>query len=325
VTEEVAVKEAIECMKPFKVKFKEVHWWTLYTIGQRIARGFSAKDRIFLCGDAAHTHSSGAAQGLNTGIHDAVNLGWKLALQIRGITQDSVLTTYSPERMTAVQKLIDYDRDIATLMSRKWPVWYQGDTTEDPYLLLGEIFEQAASFNTGLGISYPANVVNNQPSPMGLHVVPGARPPDVELTMPGTNQKIRFQRVTRNVGKFWVVVCTGNIESTRPMVLSLDQYIRAEVPELKDHEAVGWVTLTLSVECSPYEAIGMKPFGDTYYDPTNMAHGKFGIEADKGGILVLRPDGLLGSAGPLEGLWLKEYFSHVLKLSGKKGVNGHKA
>ena len=74
VTEETAVKEAIAAMAPFDVRFTEVHWWTLYSIGQRMARSFSDARRIFLAGDAAHTHSSGAAQGLNTGIHDAVNL-----------------------------------------------------------------------------------------------------------------------------------------------------------------------------------------------------------------------------------------------------------
>ncbi|OIW31073.1 FAD/NAD(P)-binding domain-containing protein [Coniochaeta ligniaria NRRL 30616] len=314
VTQEVALKEAIECMKPFKVEFKEVHWWTLYTIGQRIARSFSTEDRrIFLCGDAAHTHSSGAAQGLNTGIHDAVNLGWKLALQIRGIAKDEVLDTYSAERLTAVQQLINYDKDIAMLMSHKWPAWYTGDPSADPYLALGELFEKAAPFNTGLGITYPANLLN-QTGSSTLAVAPGSRPPDVELTMPGINRPVRLQRVTVNFAKFFVVVFTGDINSTRSSIQELERYLSEKGKDLKKHSAIGWITISPVTGCSPFEALGTRPLGDTYYDPTSLAHEKFGIDTEKGNVVILRPDGLVGSGGAISGPWIREYFSQVLKL-----------
>ena len=283
-----------------------------YTIGQRIAKTFSTKNRIFLCGDAAHTHSSGAAQGLNTGIHDAVNLAWKLALRIRGLVGDEVLETYTTERMTAVQKLINYDRDIATLMSHKWPSWYKGDPDADPYIVLGEIFENAASFNTGLGISYPSNVLN-QASAVDLHVLPGSRPPDLELSTPGTNQRVRLQRITRNVAKFQVIVFTGNVSTTKPMLLGLETYLRS-AKKLEGSRIVEWTTISPAVGCSPYEAIGMTPFGNTYYDPTNTAHEKFGVDMQTGGIVVLRPDGLLGSAGPIDGAWVQDYVSKIVQL-----------
>lgn len=312
VTQDVAEKEALESMKPFNINFKGIHWWTLYTIGQRIAKTFSTKNRIFLCGDAAHTHSSGAAQGLNTGIHDAVNLGWKLAFQIRGLVQPGVLETYSPERMTAVQKLINYDKDISILMSHKWPSWYEGDKAADPYLLLGEIFEQAASFNTGLGISYPANMVN-QAAKVELAVVSGSRPPDVHFMAPGTNQEVRFQRITYNIAKFWVVVCTGNVGSTRISLLALKAYLAStQGKTLTTHRAVEFLTICPTIGCSPYEAMGMKPFGDLYFDPSDVAHSRFGVNETKGSIIILRPDGLVGCSGPLERIWVKDYFSTVL-------------
>ncbi|KAF7533285.1 hypothetical protein G7054_g7217 [Neopestalotiopsis clavispora] len=311
VTQEVAEQEAINGMKPFSVKFKEVHWWTLYSIGQRIAKTFSAKDRIFLCGDAGHTHSSGAAQGLNTGIHDAVNLGWKLALQIRGITKPDVLGTYSTERMTAVQKLINYDKDISLLMTNKWPSWYQGDPNADPSLVLGEIFEKSASFNTGLGISYPENILNQNHNSISA-ILPGSRPPDVELTMPGTEQKTRFQRITRNVGKFWVVIFTGNVAETRSSLLELQESLKT-APRLTDHQVIGWVTISPVVAPSTYESLGMAPIGATYYDPTTLAHQKFGVPLDQGAVFVLRPDGLVGSAGSIDTKWIEGYFSQVLQ------------
>lgn len=277
-----------------------------------MARDFSAKDRIFICGDAAHTHSSGAAQGLNTGIHDAVNLGWKLALQIRGITKDDVLKTYSTERKTAVQQLIDYDRDIAILMSHKWPSWYKGDPTADPYLALGELFEKAAPFNTGLGIAYPSNVLN-QASAVQLTAVPGSRPPDVELSTPGTNQKVRLQSITRNVAQFWVLVLTGNVTSTRTSLQEMEKFLAAE-SGLRTHKNISWITISPVVGCSPYEAIGMNPFGNTYYDSTSLAHERIGVDMAKGSVIILRPDGLVGSAGPVDGSWIKGYFSTVLNL-----------
>lgn len=312
ITEEVAVEEAVASMAPFKVRFSEVHWWTVYTIGQRIARDFSAKDRVFLCGDAAHTHSSGAAQGLNTGIHDAVNLAWKLALQIRRLSKAPVLETYSAERLTAVQKLIDYDRDISTLMTHKWPSWYTGDRSADPYLILGDIFDKAADFNTGLGITYPANVLN-QPSGVQLSVAPGSRPPDLDLTMPGTNRSVRLQSVTPNMAKFWVVVFTGKVESTSESLRALSDYLEAS-PGLKDHAAIGWVTISESVGCSTYEAIGMEPLGSMYFDPQGKAHGKIGVDMGTGCALILRPDGLVGAGGPLSGTWIEGFFSGVLNL-----------
>lgn len=318
--------EAIESMKPFKVKFKEVHWWTVYTIGQRSARTFAAKDnRVFLCGDAAHTHSSGAAQGLNTGIHDSVNLAWKLALQIKGITSPVILQTYCVERRSAVKMLMDYDRDISILMSHKWPAWYDGDKDADPYIILGDIFEKAASFNTGLGISYGPNVLNkgaddDNKAPMKA----GSRPPDIELTVPGTNAKTRFQRVTRNLGKFWVVIFTGTVDSTRSCLQQLETYMSSGKGKgLKNHEALGWTTISPSVGCSPYEAIGMKPFGKMHYDAEGVAHGEFGVDMEKGAVFIVRPDGLLGSAGDIHGPWISEYFSDVLRLPESNGVNGH--
>ncbi|KAL4909177.1 hypothetical protein BDW74DRAFT_174387 [Aspergillus multicolor] len=314
VTQEVAVQEAIEAMKPFRLTFKEVHWWTLYTIGQRIAKTFStANNRIHLCGDAAHTHSSGAAQGLNTGIHDAVNLGWKLALHIRGSTKLEVLETYTAERLTAVQRLINYDKDIAMLMSSKWPAWYTGDPNADPHLVLGQIFDKAAAFNTGLGISYAENVLNDTVSPSCCAFTAGSRPPDVELRMPGTNQSIRLQRMTLNWAKFWVLVFTGsNKLNLQKTLLNLQRYLRDTAPELTSHKSIEWLTITSTVGCSPYEALGMSPLGNAYFDAAKpSAHDRMGVDTEKGAVMILRPDGLIGATSAIEGGAVREYFSRV--------------
>lgn len=196
-------------------------------------------------------------------------------------------------------------------MSHKWPPWYEGDPDADPYLVLGEIFERASSFNTGLGISYPTNDIN-QGSLIELAVAPGSRPPDVELTTPGTKQKVRLQRVTRNFAKFWIIVFTGNPVSTHFSLANLERYAGAS-KEVCSSEAIGWLTISAVAGNSPYETLGMNPFGYTFYDPTSSAHEKFGFKTDEGGIVILRPDGLVGAMGPLLGQWLKGYFGVILQ------------
>ena len=74
ITQDDVVQEARKALKPFTFEFKSVDWWTVYSIGQRLAADYRAQDRIFVAGDAAHTYSSGSAQGMNVGLQDTVNL-----------------------------------------------------------------------------------------------------------------------------------------------------------------------------------------------------------------------------------------------------------
>ncbi|KAJ5114114.1 hypothetical protein N7456_002648 [Penicillium angulare] len=300
VTQEIAEKEAENCMKPFDVKFKEIHWWTL-------------AERIILCGDAAHTHSSGAAQGLNTGIHDAVNLGWKLALQIKGISVPKILETYNDERQLAVNQLIEYDKDISMLMSYKWPKWYKGDPDADPYIVLGEIFEKAQSFNTGLGISYPVNAVNHQGCTLSAKLFAGSRAPDVELQMPGTTQKVTLQEITPNVASFWVIVFAGNPASTNQSLLKLREFLLGS-QNILACENISWITVSAISGASPFETLGMEPFGDAFFDGSGSAHERFGYRTSSGGIVILRPDGLVAHWGAIDGRVVEKYFSAVFQV-----------
>jgi phenol 2-monooxygenase len=103
--QDAAVKKAIEAVKPSKLRFMQVDWWTIYVVGQRVATEFLRKDCVFLEGDACHTHSSGAAQGMNTGIHDAVKLAWKLSLVLVSLAKPELLTSYEAERRPNVASL----------------------------------------------------------------------------------------------------------------------------------------------------------------------------------------------------------------------------
>lgn len=80
-------------------------WVTTFKVQSRRAQQFR-KGRVFLAGDAAHIHSPAGAQGMNTGIQDAVNLGWKLAQVIQGIAVENLLDTYQDERLPVARSVL---------------------------------------------------------------------------------------------------------------------------------------------------------------------------------------------------------------------------
>ncbi|WP_304506147.1 FAD-dependent monooxygenase [Diaminobutyricimonas sp. LJ205] len=80
-------------------------WSTTFTVHSRYARRFR-DGRVFLAGDAAHIHSPAGAQGMNTGIQDAVNLGWKLALACTARGGDTLLDSYAQERLPVARTVL---------------------------------------------------------------------------------------------------------------------------------------------------------------------------------------------------------------------------
>lgn len=113
-------------IRPYTIEVKEVAWWSVYDIGQRFCDRFddvpdedvaSRVPRVFITGDACHTHSPKAGQGMNVSMQDAFNLGWKLAAVIRGRCAPALLHTYSAERQTIAKELIEFDRAWAKMLS----------------------------------------------------------------------------------------------------------------------------------------------------------------------------------------------------------------
>jgi len=88
-----------------RLSFQECSWFSTYRIHHRRAERFRDR-RCFLLGDAAHIHSPVGAQGMNTGLQDAYNLGWKLALVLSGAAGAAVLDTYEDERIPVARRLL---------------------------------------------------------------------------------------------------------------------------------------------------------------------------------------------------------------------------
>ena len=87
------------------VSVVEVNWFSTYRVHHRVAERFRI-GRAFLLGDAGHIHSPVGGQGMNTGIGDAINLGWKLAHVVQGRADPALLDTYEPERIEFARLLV---------------------------------------------------------------------------------------------------------------------------------------------------------------------------------------------------------------------------
>src|SRR6516164_5642947 len=120
------IAKARRILNPYKLEVKEVPWWSVYEIGQRLTDKFddvpaeeiaTRPPSIFIAGDACHTHSPKAGQGMNVSMQDAFNLGWKLAAVLRHRCPPSLLHTYSAERRAIAKELIEFDREWAALLA----------------------------------------------------------------------------------------------------------------------------------------------------------------------------------------------------------------
>ncbi|GAB3468251.1 FAD-dependent monooxygenase [Kineococcus endophyticus] len=158
-TVETAIAKANEILHPYTLDVKDVAWYSVYEVGHRLTErfddvpaGVDRDPRVFIAGDACHTHSAKAGQGMNVSMQDAFNLGWKLAHVLSGRSPESLLRTYSAERQVIAQNLIDFDREWSTLMARK------PEEFDDPGAL-GEFYTATAEFPAGFRTHYPASQV----------------------------------------------------------------------------------------------------------------------------------------------------------------------
>lgn len=125
-TADDVIAKAQRILKPHRLEVKEIAWWSVYEIGQRLTDKFddvpeaeiaTRLPRIFIAGDACHTHSPKAGQGMNVSMQDAFNLGWKLASVMRKQCAPHLLHSYSAERQAVAKELIDFDREWAGILA----------------------------------------------------------------------------------------------------------------------------------------------------------------------------------------------------------------
>lgn len=153
------IVKAKAILQPHSFDVKEVVWWSIYEIGHRLTDRFddvldeersASSPRVFTAGDACHTHSPKAGQGMNVSMGDTFNLGWKLISVLTGRAEASLLHSYSAERRGAAKALIDYDH----AWSRAVATVSEGAQNDDMPVVQKKFIE-GGRFTAGLTVKYP--------------------------------------------------------------------------------------------------------------------------------------------------------------------------
>ncbi|KAK5658178.1 hypothetical protein OQA88_2151 [Cercophora sp. LCS_1] len=159
ITPELIFGAAQKILAPYKIDYEYCDWWTAYQIGQRVGTSFAAQNRVFLAGDAVHTHSPKAGQGMNVSMQDCFNLGWKVGLVAKGICKPEILSSYQSERRRVAKDLIDFDHKFSRLFSgrpAKDVMDAEGVSMEE----FKDAFLKGNMFASGLSVNYgPSSLV----------------------------------------------------------------------------------------------------------------------------------------------------------------------
>ena len=146
-TIEQIIAKANAIIHPFTVDVRNVAWHSVYEVGHRLTDRFddvlpaelgTRTPRVFITGDACHTHSAKAGQGMNVSMQDGFNIGWKLGHVLEGRSPESLLSTYSAERQVIAKNLIDFDKEWSTLMAKKPEEFNSPSELEDFYVSTAE-------------------------------------------------------------------------------------------------------------------------------------------------------------------------------------------
>ena len=168
ITQAQVIETAQRVLHPYKLDVRDVAWFAVYQVGQRVTDRFddvpagqqdSRLPRVFIAGDACHTHSAKAGQGMNVSMQDAFNLGWKLISVLEGRTKPDLLHTYTIERHAIAQELIDFDKEWSKIMASppKDPRYPErGGIDPDE---LQAYFVKSGRYTAGVAAHYPPETV----------------------------------------------------------------------------------------------------------------------------------------------------------------------
>ncbi|MFE9880126.1 FAD-dependent monooxygenase [Streptomyces sp. NPDC005784] len=167
------VKEIARLALGHDYGMRDARWMSRFHSDERQAPAYRV-GRVFLAGDAAHVHTPAGGQGMNTGLQDAANLGWKLAAVFNGWAGAALLDTYQTERHPVGASVLRSSGGIVRLAMAKRP-WTRALRAGITMVLghVGPARRRAAGRITGIGYAYGA--------PRGAHPLTGNRAPDLAL------------------------------------------------------------------------------------------------------------------------------------------------
>lgn len=244
ITIEQLIAAAKRIFHPYNLDIKEIAWWSVYEIGQRLCDRFddlqadevtTRLPHIFIAGDACHTHSPKAGQGMNVSMQDAFNLGWKLAAVLQGRSPASLLHTYSAERQAVAKDLIDFDREWASMLS--------GGAISDP-TAVQRYFVQHGRYTAGTATRYQPALLTSASTHQNLAegLTIGARLHSTPVIRLGDGKQMQLGETLAADGRWRLIAFAGENDKaeTTSLVGKLCRYL-AESPQspLKRYTPVG--------------------------------------------------------------------------------------
>ena len=280
------IQAVVDRLAPRPAALSRMRWSSVFRISHRIVDRYG-DGRVFVAGDAAHIHPPTGAQGMNTGIQDACNLAWKLALVIKGEAGPALLASYDAERRPVGEEVVGRTVRHATHGI--------GADSDDPRTLMLREAQLLVGYRDGplAGTPYgPADAPQ-----------PGDRAPDCAgLTTPVATYPLRLLDVLRDRTRHVLILYAADATDLAPAVASAAGVglMPGDAPGASDGTDPGGGLPTVAVLAR--EAGPAGPDGSAvprYRD----ASGEFAriYHPDGGTGFVVRPDGQLGARFPLAG------------------------
>jgi len=262
----------------------------------RMVNKFS-EGRVFVAGDAAHVHSPTGGQGLNSGVQDAFNLGWKLALVQKGLADKSLLETYSAERLPVISEMLG----VTTSILDKTIASKDGQTERSPILFMLGI---NCRFSTIVLDEFVTSVEEKPINAYGVldegHLEAGDRAPDapnmlqVGRAEPGATTLFSLYRPWYHT----ILVFAPSLADATPVLGALEAYDKSVVRSAVVLPSSASVTSVAS------------PADLVLVDQEGHAYSAYLMEAGQTKVFVIRPDGVIGAiVHGTEGM--KKYFSKI--------------
>lgn len=324
-TPEKLTAVANRILHPYSVDVKHVGWWAVYEVGQRLCERFDdvctdedRLPRVFIAGDACHTHSAKTGQGMNVSMADAWNLGWKLGTVLRGTSRPEVLATYSTERQAVAQELIDFDREFAAMFAA-----HPGEDGAPERFQ--EYFRQHGRFTAGVAVRYAPSVITarseHQHLAAGFEI--GTRFHSAPVVRLADAKPMHLGHAARADGAWRLyaladrphpTAADSRLRALFEFLDSADSPLALFTPSDAEPDSVLDVRAVfqqehreVTVEDLPSVLLPRKgPFGLVDYekafcpDPTADVYDRRGIDRDSGALVVVRPDQYVANVLPLE-------------------------
>jgi 2-polyprenyl-6-methoxyphenol hydroxylase-like FAD-dependent oxidoreductase len=300
-TEEI--QALIDARASTEARLGEAQWLSYFHFHSRIIQSFRER-RVFLAGDAAHIHSPAGGQGMNTGIQDAFNLAWKLALVHHGLAHATLLDSYDAERHPVGQKLVRVTDLLTRALTLRNPAARSLRNLVLPRLTaLEPVRERIRGNLSQIRVGYRASPIVKdgfsrvRDDTLGtvaarLHPqrgpVPGDRAPDATLLLPDAKEAIRLSDITKDIGHDLLLLpgITERSAEVLQVFCEIGNQVQGEYSQLIS------VHLVLPAGTVPSE-LGWD--GSLLLDPDRTLHRLY--DARDARLYLVRPDGYLAFRG----------------------------